>query len=86
MITGWQIRAARAALAWSAQTLAERSEVGLRTIMRLEASDDLPSSRTTTLQDVQSAFEAAGVEFIGSPNDRPGIRLGLRSNPAGQSS
>lgn len=80
MIMGWQIRAARAALAWSARTLAERSGVGLRTIMRLEASDELPSSRTKTLQDIQSAFEAAGVEFIGSPNDRPGIRLCWRSN------
>ena len=79
MITGWQIRAARAALAWSAQTLAERSGVGLRTIMRLEASDDLPSSRTTTLQDIQSALEAAGVEFIGSPRDRPGIRVSTPS-------
>jgi transcriptional regulator with XRE-family HTH domain len=75
MITGSQIRAARAALAWSAQTLAERSGVSLRTIMRLEASDDLPSSRTKTLQDIQSALEVAGVEFIGSPNDRPGIRV-----------
>ena len=79
MITVWQIRAARAALAWSAQTLAERSGVGLRTIMRLEASDDLPSSRTTTLQDIQSALEAAGVEFIGSPSDRPGIRVSTPS-------
>ena len=79
MITGWQIRAARAALAWSAQTLAERSGVGLRTIMRLEASDDLPSSRTTTLQDIQSALEAAGVEFIGSPSDSPGIRVSTLS-------
>jgi transcriptional regulator with XRE-family HTH domain len=86
MITGWQIRAARAALDWSAQTLAERSGVGRRTIMRLEASDDLPSSRTTTPRDIQSAFEAVGVEFIGSPTDRPGIRLCLRSSSAGQSS
>jgi transcriptional regulator with XRE-family HTH domain len=82
MITGWQIRAARAALAWSAQTLAERSGVGLRTIMRLEASDDLLSGRAKTLQDIQSALEAAGVEFIGSPNDRPGIRVAASSSAA----
>jgi transcriptional regulator with XRE-family HTH domain len=79
MITGWQIRAARAALAWPAQTLAERSGVGLRTIMRLEASDDLLSGRAKTLQDIQSALEAAGIEFIGSPNDRPGIRISTPS-------
>jgi hypothetical protein len=50
--------------------------------MRLEASDDLLSGRAKTLQDIQSALEAAGVEFIGSPNDRPGIRVAASSSAA----
>jgi hypothetical protein len=32
----------------------------------LEAADGVPSGRSTTLLDVQSALEVAGIEFIGS--------------------
>jgi transcriptional regulator with XRE-family HTH domain len=77
MITGAQIRAARAALGWSAQILADRTGIGVRTIIRFEAVDDVPSSRSTTLRDVQTTLESAGIEFIGTPTDRPGIRLAL---------
>ena len=72
MITGMQIRASRAALRWSAEVLAARAGVGVQTIKRLEAAD---RGRATTLQDVQQALEVAGIEFIGTPTDRPGIRL-----------
>jgi DNA-binding transcriptional regulator YiaG len=75
MITGVQIRASRAALRWSAEVLAARAGVGVQTIKRLEAADGVPSGRATTVQDVQSALEAAGIEFVRTPNDRPGIRL-----------
>jgi DNA-binding transcriptional regulator YiaG len=75
VITGMQIRASRAALRWSAEVLAARAGVGVQTIKRLEAVDGVPPGRATTLQDVQSALEAAGIEFIGTPTDRPGIRV-----------
>jgi transcriptional regulator with XRE-family HTH domain len=75
MITGIQIRSARAALGWSARALAERSGVGLRTLMRFEQVDGIPPSHSSTLMDVQKALEAAGIEFIGAPEDGPGIRL-----------
>jgi ribosome-binding protein aMBF1 (putative translation factor) len=75
MLTGLQIRAARAALGWSAQRLAQESETGFRTVVRLEKSDGIPPSHTATLQKVKSALEAAGIEFIGTPEDGPGIRL-----------
>ena len=75
VITGMQIRASRAALRWSADVLAARAGVGVQTIKRLEAADGVPSGRATTLQDVQSALEAVGIEFIGTPTDRPGIRV-----------
>jgi transcriptional regulator with XRE-family HTH domain len=75
VITGMQIRASRAALRWSADVLATRAGVGVQTIKRLEAADGVPSGRATTLQDVQSALEAAGIEFIGTPTDRPGVRV-----------
>jgi transcriptional regulator with XRE-family HTH domain len=75
MIVGAQIRAGRAALNWSIDELAEKSGVSARTIMRLEAVDGLPPGRTQTLSDVEGALVAGGIQFIGSPEDDPGIRL-----------
>lgn len=75
MITGAQIRAARGALGWSVQTLAKNSGVGFRTLTRFERSDGVPPSRTGTLRDVQKCLETAGVQFIGSPDNWPGIRF-----------
>ena len=49
MITGTQIRSARAALRWSIQELADRAGVGARTIKRFEAVDGMPASRSSTL-------------------------------------
>ena len=75
MITGSQIRAARSVLKWSIEELSDHSGVGARTIKRFEAANGIPPSRSSTLHDVKSALEAAGIEFIGTPTDRPGIRL-----------
>lgn len=75
MISGMQIRSARAALRWTIEELAEKSGLGLRTIKRFEAVDGVPPSRTQTLMEVKVAFETAGIEFIGTPDDSPGIRL-----------
>ena len=75
MITGLQIRSARTALRWTTEQLAKKAGVTARTIKRFEAVDDVPPSRSSTLLDVKGALEAAGVEFIGSPADRPGIRV-----------
>jgi transcriptional regulator with XRE-family HTH domain len=75
MITGAQIRAARALLKWTAQELSLAAGVGIQTIKRFEAVDSIPPSRSSTLMDVQSALEAAGIEFLGTPDDAPGIRL-----------
>ena len=52
-----------------------RSGISLPTIKRLELMDGVPSSRSQTLLELQRAFEAAGVEFIGSPDDAPGVKL-----------
>jgi transcriptional regulator with XRE-family HTH domain len=76
MITGLQIRAARSALRWTTEELAEKAGITARTIKRFEAVDEVPPSRSSTLLDVKAALEAAGIEFIGSPTDRPGIRFG----------
>ena len=75
MITAAQIRAARATLRWSAAELSERAGVGVQTIKRFEASEGVPPSRSSTLMDVRAALELGGIEFIGTPNDAPGIRI-----------
>ena len=75
MITGAQIRAARSALKWSASKLSEASGVSVPTIQRFELGDGIPPSRSSTLIEVQKTLEAAGIEFIGTPDDRPGIRI-----------
>ena len=75
MITGAQIRAARGLLAWTASDLADRVGLARHTIQRLEQTDGLPASRSHTLADIKRVFEEAGVEFIGTPEDGPGVRL-----------
>jgi len=76
MITGAQVRAAKALLGWSGSILADRAGVAISTIRRVEACDGvLETASVKVLQAIQSALEAGGVEFIGTPEDRPGVRL-----------
>lgn len=75
MITSCQIRAARALINKSARELAEKSGVGVATIRRMELAAGVPSSNAQTLELVKKTLEIEGVEFIGSPDDRPGVRL-----------
>jgi ribosome-binding protein aMBF1 (putative translation factor) len=75
MITGLQIRAARAALGWSAKQLAHQSDVGLRTVLRAESSDEVPAGHTLTISKLEKTLKNAGIEFIGSAENGPGVRL-----------
>ena len=60
----------------SGSDLAIKAGIGLSTIRRIEACDGLlESASIKVLQSIQNALEDAGVEFIGSPDDRPGVRL-----------
>ena len=78
-ITGSQIRAARGALGWSVQELAESTGVGTATIVRYETAEAVPPSRKGNLQKIIRELESAGIEFIGSPDNGPGIRI--RTSP-----
>jgi predicted transcriptional regulator len=71
MLTGFQIRAARAGLNITARQLADRAGVSLPTIQRFESVDGIPPSRSSTLLDVKNALEAAGIELL--PGN--GVRL-----------
>ncbi len=75
MFTSAQLRAARALLKITAADLANLSGVGISTIKRFELSDGVPAANVRTLELLKVALENAGIEFIGSPNDRPGVRL-----------
>ena len=75
MIIGSQIRGARGILNWSLKDLAAKSGVSLPTIQRIEQADGVPSTKAQTLLDIKNALENAGIEFIGTPDNDPGVRL-----------
>ena len=75
MITSDQMRAARALLRWSSGDLSENSGVGTATIKRMESMDGVPSGHVKTLIALKEALEQGGVQFVGAPDDSPGVRL-----------
>lgn len=77
-LTGVQIRMARNALRWSVRDLAAQSAVSTSTINRAEAEDGLLTVTRANLAAIRTTLEAAGIEFIGSPDDAPGIRIHRR--------
>ena len=69
MITGRQVRAARALLNWTQEMLAEKALVALTALKRLESERGLGVHEGTTDQ-VRRALEAAGIQFIESGQGR----------------
>ena len=77
-LTSEQIRAARASLTLSTRIVAEATGIGIATIKRYEAVSGVPKSRKGHLALLREYFEAQGIEFIGTPDDAPGIRIHRR--------
>lgn len=75
MLTPEQIRGARAALGWPASKLAEASGLSRRTVQKIENEAEFAEVRLSSLMAAKAALEAAGIEFIGAPDDAPGIRI-----------
>ena len=73
MITGGQIRAARAFLRWSAEELAAKAKVGSQTVRRAEREEGVPSMLANNMDAIIRALEAAGIEFTNG--DAPGVRM-----------
>jgi len=73
------MRAARALLRWSSSDLSEHSGVGTATIKRMESMDGVPSGHVKTLWALKEALEQGGVQFVGAPDDSPGVQLTLLS-------
>ena len=75
MLTSGQIKMARAALGWSIDVLAEKTSISSRTIKRIENTIGIPNATAANLKLIRQTLEAAGIEFIGSADDGPGVRL-----------
>jgi transcriptional regulator with XRE-family HTH domain len=61
---------ARAAVGWGVRELAERAGITANTVTRIENGAD---AKNSTLEAIQRALEAGGVEFTNG--DQPGVRL-----------
>ena len=66
---------ARASLNWSIERLSQNSGVSISTIKRMETEPGFLKATAPNIQMIKKTFEAAGVEFIGTTEDGPGIRL-----------
>jgi transcriptional regulator with XRE-family HTH domain len=78
MITGAQMRAARALLGIDQRDLAERSGLSLPTIQRMEASDGVVRGNVDSLMKLVGALAAAGIELIGEGAVSQGGGRGVR--------
>ena len=78
MITSAQIRAARGMLDWSRKDLSETSGISFASMIRLESFEGVPASNFKTLEAIKKAFEAAGIEFVGTPEEGAGVRWKLK--------
>jgi len=63
----------------SGAELASRSGISLRTVTKIEAFSGLPDARIATITELKAVLESAGIEFIGTPDDGPGIRIRPRN-------
>ena len=74
-VTVSQLRMARAALNWTLSDLAEASSVSSRTIRRIESENGLERATPANLKLIRETLEAAGIEFVGTAEEGPGVRL-----------
>jgi len=65
MISGAQLKAARALLGLDQKSLAEASGLSLPTIQRMEASEGTIRGNVDSLMKLVGALDAAGIDLIG---------------------
>lgn len=75
MLTGEQIRAARALARMGQVELAQAAGVSAPTIKRLEGIAGPISANTSTEAAIREAFSAAGVIFLDPNGEGAGVRL-----------
>ncbi|RVK21887.1 XRE family transcriptional regulator [Sinorhizobium medicae] len=69
---------ARVALGWGIRDLAKHAEVSPDTIARLERGERL---RNATVENIRTAFEKAGLEFIPENGGGVGVRFSKPNDP-----
>jgi len=70
-----QLKMARAAVGWGVRDLAKKAGVTANTVTRIENGAD---AKQSTMDRLQHALEAAGIEFIQENGGGPGVRLRKR--------
>jgi len=75
MLTGEQIKAARALARMDQTALATAAGISLDTVKRLEQLRGPISANTTTEAAIRRAFTETGVIFIDENGEGPGVRL-----------
>ncbi len=75
VLTGEQLRGARAMARLEQGDLATRAGVSVDTIKRLERIAGPVSANTLTIDAIRRALESAGVIFIAENGEGPGVRL-----------
>lgn len=78
MITGAQLRAARALLGVDQRGLAALAGLSVPTIQRMEASEGSVRAVVESLEKVVEALRLAGVEFISAGVPSAGAGVGVR--------
>ncbi|MBI1203327.1 MAG: helix-turn-helix domain-containing protein [Rhodopseudomonas sp.] len=78
MITGPQMRAARALLGLDQRQLAKVSGLSLPTIQRMESSDGVVRGNVDSLMKLVEALDANGIELIGEGAASTGGGRGVR--------
>jgi predicted transcriptional regulator len=78
MISGPQMRAARALLGIDQKELAARSELSLPTIQRMEASEGSVGGTVESLTKVVEALERSGIELLAENAPSAGRGRGVR--------
>jgi transcriptional regulator with XRE-family HTH domain len=78
MITGPQMRAARALLEIDQRDLAQRAGLSLPTIQRMESSEGVIRGNVDSLMKLVGALAAAGIELIGEGAVSHGGGRGVR--------
>jgi transcriptional regulator with XRE-family HTH domain len=72
-----QCRMARAALGWGVRDLAAAAKVSIDTVVRFERGDELMNR---TVEAIQRALEAEGIEFIDENGGGAGVRVRKRQS------
>jgi len=70
-----QLKMARAAAGWGVRDLAKKAGVTANTVTRIENG---AVAKKSTMDKLQHALEAAGIEFIDENGGGPGVRLRKR--------